>query len=155
MMTHMKRIFFLAFMAVLVTGACQQEGNDFGAAFTAEASISVDELYAELVNNEKVENIIVEGTVDEVCQVKGCWMTLVAGDGTSMRVSFLDYGFFVPKNISGKKVVMKGTGMVTVTSVADLQHYAEDAGDSEEEIAAITEPLEEFTFIADGVQLLD
>jgi hypothetical protein len=37
------------------------------------------------------------------------------------------------------------------TSVAELQHYAEDAGKSKEEIAKITEPKLELTFVADGV----
>ena len=38
-------------------------------------------------------------------------------------------------------------------SVADLKHYAEDAGKSPEEIAKITEPSIEFAFEANGVLL--
>ena len=36
-------------------------------------------------------------------------------------------------------------------SVADLKHYAEDAGKSEDEIAKITEPKIEYAFEANGV----
>ena len=36
-------------------------------------------------------------------------------------------------------------------SVEMLRHYAEDAGDSEEEILKITEAEYELSFIADGV----
>jgi hypothetical protein len=35
--------------------------------------------------------------------------------------------------------------------VAELQHYAEDAGKSKEEIAKINSPKTELTFVADGV----
>jgi hypothetical protein len=104
---------------------------------------------------ENTDDVVVTGTVEEVCQVKGCWMTLAADDDVSMRVSFKDYDFFVPKDIHGRTVVIKGKGEISITSVADLQHYAEDEGLSEEEIAAITEPKSEYTFVADGVKLMD
>jgi hypothetical protein len=35
-----------------------------------------------------------------------------------------------------------------------LRHYAEDAGDSQEEIEKITEPKINFGFEADGIKLL-
>lgn len=95
----------------------------------------------------------VSGTVTGVCQVKGCWMTLQTPNGDDMRVTFKDYGFFMPKDISGKNVVLQGTAKVDTTSVADLRHYAEDAGKTEEEIAKITDPEVAVTFVADGVIL--
>lgn len=95
------------------------------------------------------------GQVDKVCQVKGCWMTMPYGEGESMRVSFRDYGFFVPKDIDGKDVVVDGTIYLETTSVEDLRHYAEDGGASEEEMAAITEPETALTFVADGVVVKD
>ena len=68
-----------------------------------------------------------------------------------MRVSFKDYGFFVPKDITGKTVVIEGTAKQSVTPVAELRHYAEDAGKSKDDIAKITEPEKALTFVADGV----
>ena len=41
-----------------------------------------------------------------------------------------------------------------MTSVEDLRHYAEDEGKSEEEIMAITEPVEELKFMATGVEIV-
>lgn len=38
--------------------------------------------------------LAVEGTVDQVCAKKGCWMTLKSG-AREMRITFEDYGFFV------------------------------------------------------------
>ncbi len=79
-------------------------------------------------------------------------MDVKMSDGTPMKVRFRDYGFFVPKQgLEGKQVVMQGRAKKDVTSVAMLQHYAEDAGKSKEEIATITEPEMSWTFEADGV----
>lgn len=93
----------------------------------------------------------VEGTVESVCKMKGCWMKVKTGDGQTMRVTFKDYGFFVPKDIVGKTVVMEGTAETTITPVDELRHYAQDAGKPAEEIAKITEPEKALTFVADGV----
>uniref|UniRef100_UPI0035622737 DUF4920 domain-containing protein n=1 Tax=Seonamhaeicola sp. TaxID=1912245 RepID=UPI0035622737 len=87
----------------------------------------------------------------KVCKAKGCWMTLDLGDGNEAMVKFKDYGFFVPKDIAGKDVVVNGKAYVKEVPVDELQHYAEDAGKSAEEIAAITKPKKTFSFEADGV----
>lgn len=91
--------------------------------------------------------------VDAVCQVKGCWMTVNLEDGTTARVKFKDYGFFMPKNIAGKEVIVNGLAYVDEVSVAEQRHFAEDAGKSKEEIEAITEVKRTYTFMADGVLL--
>ncbi len=96
----------------------------------------------------------VKGTVVDVCQNKGCWMKLDLGNGETMRVSFKDYGFFVPKDLAGKQVVVQGNAEVKNISVDEQRHFAEDAGKSKEEVEAITEPKEELTFVADGVIVL-
>ena len=106
------------------------------------------------VFGEKV-NVKVVGTVDAVCQMKGCWMNITEVDKPEMMVKFKDYGFFVPKDIAGRKVVMQGYAYREVTPVDELRHYAEDAGKSKEEIEKITQPKEELKFMASGVLLLD
>ena len=45
---------------------------------------------------------------------------------------------------------MRGNAYKETTSVDELRHYAEDNGDSEEEIAKITEDKVTLNFIADG-----
>lgn len=92
------------------------------------------------------------GTIAEVCTKKGCWMTLDMGGESTVMVKFKDYGFFMPLNAEGD-VVLDGRAFVTETSVDELRHYAEDAGKSEDEIAAITESKFEYRFEADGVLL--
>ncbi|WP_353779471.1 DUF4920 domain-containing protein [Winogradskyella sp. 3972H.M.0a.05] len=92
------------------------------------------------------------GTIKEVCSKKGCWMTLDIGGDEEVMVRFKDYGFFMPLNAKGE-VVVNGKAFVKETSVDELRHYAEDAGKSEEEINAITEPKRTYAFEADGVLL--
>ncbi|MCB0503529.1 MAG: DUF4920 domain-containing protein [Bacteroidetes bacterium] len=156
----MRLLLFVGLVGLTLSTSCQQDrskqGDDqsfYGETFVWEESISVDQMKLELDKNQPLENLVVEGVIKDVCQVKGCWMTLVAADGLDVRVTFKDYGFFVPKDISGKSVVVKGVGKIVTTSVEDQRHYAEDEGQSEEEIAKITEPLTEYTFVAEGVKI--
>jgi hypothetical protein len=99
----------------------------------------------------------VSGYVTSVCQAKGCWMMLSENpaDTTGIFVKFRDYGFFVPKDLSGSKVVVRGKAFKEITSVDELRHYAEDEGKSKEEIEAITQPMEEMKFMADGVVVME
>ncbi|MDQ3049479.1 MAG: DUF4920 domain-containing protein [Bacteroidota bacterium] len=147
----MKKIAFALMMAAGMY-ACNTTvaQNNYGAKIDENGAISVNELVTKMDGKQEME-AKVEGKVSEVCQTKGCWMTLVKDDGSTMRVTFKDYAFFVPKDLSGKTVVVNGTAVITTTTVAELQHYAEDAGKSKEEIAKITAPKQELAFEADGV----
>lgn len=82
-------------------------------------------------------------------------MNLTDDTGNEIFVKFKDYGFFMPLDCEGQELVMNGFAVKSVTSVDELRHYAEDEGKSEEEIAAITEPKEEITFMADGVVFVE
>lgn len=131
------------------------DANEFGATFTAEEVMSYDDLLTEMSSADSVM-VTVQGKVEAVCQAKGCWMNITSeqANAEDMMVKFKDYGFFVPKDIAGREVIMKGKAYREVTPVDELKHLAEDAGKSAEEIAAITDPKVELKFMADGVKLL-
>lgn len=93
------------------------------------------------------------GKVTDVCQMKGCWIKVSLDEGEEIRVTFKDYGFFVPKDITGKEVTLHGTGFIEELSVEDQRHFAKDGGASEEEIQKITSPKVTYSFVADGVLL--
>lgn len=93
--------------------------------------------------------------VKEVCKSKGCWMKLELADGEEAMVRFKDYGFFMPKDIEGKQVIVNGLAFVEFMSVEDQKHYAEDGGASAEELAKITTPKKTYGFEANGVLLKD
>lgn len=118
----------------------------------AIASKSMLEHYKTMNLGDSI-NSKMTATVNEVCQSKGCWMTLNLEGGNEVMVKFKDYGFFMPKDIAGKEVIVNGKAFVNEVPVDELRHYAEDAGKTEEEIAQITEPKRTYSFEADGVLL--
>ncbi|GAB4004277.1 hypothetical protein GCM10028808_01640 [Spirosoma migulaei] len=147
----MKHLLLLCLLLAASTGVfAQNEASFHGKKITEKGAIPATQLATKMADKTEMP-AKVEGTVESVCKVKGCWMKVKTGDGQTMRVTFKDYGFFVPKDIVGKTVVVEGTAETTTTPVADLRHYAEDAGKSKEEIAKITEPEKALTFVADGV----
>ena len=126
-----------------------EKGTIYGAGATATGAITVDELEQNLKNNRFEGKIT--GKVTEVCQEKGCWMKVQKQNGEKLMVKFRDYGFFMPKDIVGKEVVLDGEATVKEVSVKQQKHYAEDAGKSKEEIAKIKTPKKELQFVAKGV----
>jgi hypothetical protein len=158
----MKKVLFFA-LAIGLLAACSPktveriEGKNFGETISKKGAISYDKLLTTMETKGGLEDVKVEGKVAKVCQNKGCWMTIVSNDAAAevLMVKFKDYGFFMPMDLSGKKVVMHGNAYIETTSVDELRHYAEDEGLSEEEVAKITEPKKEYKFLADGVVILD
>tara|TARA_B100001057_G_scaffold499505_1_gene610427 strand:- start:374 stop:874 length:501 start_codon:yes stop_codon:yes gene_type:complete len=105
-----------------------------------------------LLKSTDTINLKFSSSIVDVCSKKGCWMTLPGRvNDENIMVRFKDYGFFVPLDASGKEVIVEGKAFVNKVSVAELRHYAEDAGKSMKEIAEITEPKIEFAFEANGV----
>ena len=129
-----------------------EKGITYGAGTSADGAISVNELDKKLKDN-KYEGKIT-GKVVEVCQEKGCWMKIEKSDGEKLMVKFKDYGYFMPMNIVGKEVVLEGEATIKEVSVKQQQHYAKDAGKSEEEIKKITKAKKEVQFVAKGVLVL-
>jgi hypothetical protein len=78
-------------------------------------------------------------------------MKLDLGNEKESMVKFKDYGFFMPLDSDHREVIVQGRAYVTKIPVEEQQHYAKDAGKSEEEIAKITEPKFTYAFEADGV----
>jgi hypothetical protein len=130
----------------------EKEDAFFGESFKVEEEIELINLMSEMENYDSVM-AVVEAKVTEVCQSKGCWMKVELPNGESMRVTFKDYGFFMPKDLAGQTVKMQGIAKKEETDVETLKHFAEDAGKSEEEIAQITESKMDYKFIASGVKL--
>ncbi|MCB0665616.1 MAG: DUF4920 domain-containing protein [Saprospiraceae bacterium] len=145
---------FIALAMVCISpfvNAQEDKYQSFGDEINPESAISVANLLAALEGQDSVQ-AKVEGQINNVCQVKGCWMNISDESVQDpVFVQFKDYAFFVPKDAAGKNVIIEGIAYREMTSVEDLQHFAKDAGKSEEEIAKITEPVEEIRFMAKGV----
>lgn len=129
-----------------------------GQRISEEGAIPAEQLSKKLgmLDVELVEDIKLTGTVDACCQAKGCWMSMRVNGNQEMRVTFRDYGFFVPLESAGKTAVVQGTLKKETTSVEDLRHYAIDGGMSEEEAKEkFTEPKVGLSFIADGAIIVE
>ncbi|MAZ71992.1 MAG: DUF4920 domain-containing protein [Flavobacteriaceae bacterium] len=128
----------------------------FGDKITDKDALSKEEMYEKYKNLKPGDTAEVKfiAKVNSVCQSKGCWMRLDMGEEEAM-IKFKDYGFFMPKDIAGDEVIVHGKAFVDEMSVEDQRHFAEDAGKSEEEIAAITAPKKTLSFTADGVLLAE
>ena len=137
-------------ISVLAQPKSAKPGVTYGAGTTAAGALEVNLLEEKLATTDKYIGKV-KGTVISVCEKKGCWMKLAQTDGEGIMIRFKDYKFFMPMDIIGKDVVLEGVGQKTVTSVEMLQHYAEDAKKSKEEIEKIKEPKTEIEFIAKGV----
>jgi hypothetical protein len=150
MKTSILSLLVTIFTSLAVYAQSDEAPSYFGEKIDAENANDVTEL-PEMMADQNELTAKVKGTVQAVCQAKGCWMDIDLGNGEVMKVKFKDYGFFVPKDIAGSNVVMEGIARREMVDVETLQHYAEDAGKSEEEVAAIKDPEEKYTFEAIGV----
>lgn len=128
----------------------------FGADFDGKSAEDLGMIDPSSIEESDSLDAVVYGTVVDVCQMKGCWMTVRSDQDTSqiINVRFKDYEFFVPKDLGGTKVVMNGKAFSEVTPIDELRHYAEDAGASEEEIALIVDPEYQLKFYASGVKIM-
>ncbi|HEA19375.1 MAG TPA: DUF4920 domain-containing protein [Pricia antarctica] len=131
--------------------------SGFGKEINADDAISTTELSKAYENLHPSDSLPTKfrATVTDVCKAKGCWMKLKLEDGTEAMVRFKDYGFFMPKDIIGREVVVNGQAFVEEMTVDDQIHYAKDGGSSEADIATITSPKKTYGFEADGVLLLN
>lgn len=154
-------LFLLAFMYSCSNADGQKPAADsvqkdspsaayFGDTINPDGAIPAAQVEAKLAGKDSIP-VKLEGTIKAVCQKKGCWMALDLGNDKTMRVTFKDYGFFVPKDASGKTAIVDGYAYVDTTTVAMLREYAHDAGVSKDSIEKITQPEVELSFEARGV----
>ncbi len=144
----MKRHAAIYLLLALVLGACGSEQaadapeaaatdaltpyDVYGESFSDEGAVPVQAVVAE--REEYLgRSVKIEGTVAEVCQMAGCWLTLQTGDGNNIRILVArkedgNYAFTVPKDISGRRVVVQGMLAEETLLEGTQRHLAEDAG---------------------------
>ena len=126
----------------------------YGSVIDLDGALDAAGLRERLAEEGRAE-VRFEGDITATCPKKGCWMDVASGEDT-VFVRFLDYGFFVPtEGAEGKRAVMEGEAFFDTLTVDARRHYAEDAGATAEEIAAITEPELRLAFTATGVMIED
>src|SRR5262249_60476348 len=86
-------------------------------------------LSAVLSKPEDGRKVLVEGVVRRACSQMGCWMELAPAEGgAGVRVTFKDYGFFVPTDSAGSKARVQGKIEVAQLSEAQAEHLRAEGG---------------------------
>ncbi len=155
----MKKLLFLIPVLLLAVSLLAQppkgpanKGMTFGQKITIEGAVKADELTTILADKSTAE-VKVQGKVAEICKMEGCWLKMETAKGP-MMIKMKDHSFMVPLAMNGKTIVAQGIATFKETSIEMLRHYAEDAGKTPAEIAAIKEPKKEITMEASGILVL-
>ena len=161
----MKKLYFYILIVSVVFVACGSpqktelhgpqtlKGMVFGDSVLDNNIRDVDAMLAVMQKNPTMK-LKVKGIIDDVCKEKGCWLTMKLPNGETMRVTFKDYGFFVPKDVKGKEIVVEGVAKIDSISIEAQRHYAEDSGLSKEEVQKITTAKQQLAFEAKGLVIL-
>jgi hypothetical protein len=73
------------------------------------------------------QTVQLEGPVRKACTKKGCWMELAPEEqAQGVRITFKDYGFFVPLDSAGATAKVEGTVKVAELSEEMAEHYVEE-----------------------------
>jgi hypothetical protein len=122
----------------------------FGAALPDSAdALSLSELI-EYSDRYLGEEVTVETRIAKVCQKKGCFFVAHEGAATA-RITFRDYGFFIPTDSGGKVARLYGTFSRKPLTQEKADHYAEDAG---EEPAPLKQSFE-YSIVVSGVKIFN
>lgn len=127
-------------------------------AFSEGTALTVDDALAQSSSLDG-QTVRVAGTIRQVCQAAGCWMTFSTAQGQTLRVMTHEEGgdedesVVFPKDAAGRRAEVVGTLRVAEESVARRRHLAEDAGATATEIAAITEPTRAVSLLATGARI--
>ncbi|MBE2249809.1 MAG: DUF4920 domain-containing protein [Myxococcus sp.] len=86
-------------------------------------TVTLDKLLASPADFEGKE-VQVEAKVRKACEKKGCWMELAPTEkGPGVRVTFKDYGFFVPLDSAGSTAKVEGTVKVAELAPERAKHF--------------------------------
>jgi hypothetical protein len=76
------------------------------------------------------QTVTLTGEVRQSCTAKGCWMELAPTADASLgaRVTFKDYGFFVPTDARGNHARVQGVVSVTAVDAGEVEHMESEGG---------------------------
>jgi len=125
----------------------------FGAPISAGSELSLADV---LASPERFRDraITVEGHVRAACTRRGCWMELASGSDPKLpgcRVTFKDYGFFVPTDSAGASAKVQGTLGVNTLPPERVAHLESEGGQFPRKNADGS--VDELRLVATGVEL--
>ena len=125
----------------------------FGAKLSAGPELALKEV---LASPERFRDqvITVEGHVRSACTRRGCWMEVAEGADPKLpgcRVTFKDYGFFVPTDSAGARAKVQGTLGVNTLPPERVAHLESEGGQFPRKNADGS--VDELRLVATGVEL--
>jgi hypothetical protein len=97
----------------------------FGAPITVAKPADIDKLASNPASFEG-QALLLEGTVKEVCQGKGCWVEVMAPSGTSFMARSLDHSILLPKDCQGRKIMVQGILVTTPEKEEDHEAHGQE-----------------------------
>lgn len=102
--------------------------------------------------------VLVEGEVDEVCKMAGCWMNLKSDKEGTIRIKVKDGDIVFPVEATGKMARAEGTvyeiELTQEEAVDYYEHVAEEQG-KEFDPASVTGPITLYQIKGLGAQILE
>ncbi len=129
----MRSLILILVTTVLLSGASfAQKGDVYGKAPSLKSKTKVSQIFA---SPKKFvgKTVMVEGTVVDVCQKRGCWMD-ISGDkkGQKIKIKVEDGVIVFPVSKKGHKAVVQGVVEEIVYTKEELieaeKHKAEEQG---------------------------
>jgi len=148
-------LFFYFLLVFWIGGCAVSKKMEFGiVSVDPNGAIPVSELVARMNENKTPQTVTIKAPLTAVCQNAGCWVQVPKPDGSPLMVRFKNHFTIPPSTPVGTEAIIHGTAYWDTVSVKALQHFAEDAGKSKEEISRINKPEFKLNFEGDGIKLI-
>ncbi len=145
-MKQLTAIFLTVMFVGLVPDAIHADVTSHGTNMPVGESLGLSQAIESASSDESVK---IKGQITEVCQKKGCFMVLTDGQNFA-RVTFKDYGFFVPKDSATHDAVVYGVLTSKTLTPEQVNHFEKDAGRE----GRHTESVTEYSIVASSVVIL-
>lgn len=120
----------------------------FGSVFTlSQGAVDLSEVMQK-PNQYLGKPTVINTSIKKVCQKKGCFFISQVDDHV-VRISFKDYGFFIPTDSTNKDVQVMGELIQTQLTEQRAKHYREDLGLSKDKLVA----GDTYEFVATGIAI--
>ena len=130
------------------------EPKHFGAPLNAGAPVlSLADVLA-APERFRDQTVTVEGQVRSACTRRGCWMEVAPSADSKQpgcRVTFKDYGFFVPTDSAGARAKVQGILGVNTLPPERVQHLESEGGQFPRKNSDGS--VDELRLVATGVEL--
>jgi Domain of unknown function (DUF4920) len=127
--------------------------KSFGAPITPGPELQLADVLKE-PERYRDQAITVEGHVRSACTRRGCWMEVAESADQALpgcRVTFKDYGFFVPTDSAGARAKVQGTFGVNTLPAERVAHLESEGGHFPHKNADGS--VNELRLVASGVEL--